>query len=145
MKGPPSAPNRPRLSISMTDLDVIEKVARLLGVRYVHNRLDLRNPKWKRAYTVSINGKRTAELMKLLSPHMGMRRRDQIQKALDSHDPDISRQKMTPETVLALREELSSYSGRLPAGKLVELSAKYGISRNGVRRIRIGKDWKHLV
>ncbi len=54
LNAPPSAPNKPRISIQMTDLEVIQKVARLLQVNYIA--ADRRKPDiWKTGYRVIAN------------------------------------------------------------------------------------------
>lgn len=69
----------------MTDLDVVQRVAGLFGIKYVNVRNDLRNPKWKRAYGIKLNGPRAVALMRQLRSHMGERRRVQIDKAIEGY------------------------------------------------------------
>lgn len=74
MQGPPSDPTRPRISIQMTDEDIIRRVARLFDRKY--HKCKNRSPKnWQDSYAVQIRGKRAATLMRKLRPYMSERRR----------------------------------------------------------------------
>lgn len=84
MKGPPSDPKRPRISVQMTDLDIIQRVSGLFGMKYVYAKQDNRNPRWKPYYLVTLRGPKAVELMKTLHPLMGSRRQQQITDALAS-------------------------------------------------------------
>ena len=146
LKGPPSAPNQPRISISMTDADVIQRVADLFGITYCHSRLDLRNPNWKCAFVAKIAGLPAVTIMKKLQPFMGARRQAQIQKAIDSYDPNYradryNAPKLSAETAQRLKDELAPFTGRLPHGKLKELAETYNLSKRNVHKIRFGETW----
>jgi hypothetical protein len=151
LKGPPSAPNTPRIAVSMTDEDVIQKVASLFGVKYVQIVRDPRNNNWKTAYSVKLAGKSAMTLMRQLQPHMSKRRQEQIQRALDSYNPLYKRDrrnasKLTAAQVIELRSALAQYEGRsLPRGRLTALAAQYGITRRTVHRIRVGAIWKEVA
>lgn len=69
----------------MTDLDVIERVSKMFGLKYVQARNDARNPKWKRAYIINVRGRKAAEWMRILRPFMGIRRQGQIDQALTTY------------------------------------------------------------
>jgi hypothetical protein len=57
----------------------------VFGVGYIQARKNsLRAANWKESYRVTIKGSRTAALMCLLYPLMGMRRREQIERAVAS-------------------------------------------------------------
>ena len=96
MKGSPSTPNQPIIMVSSTDEDVIRKVAGIFGRSY-HKASEQRSVGhgWKQAYAVRLRGSKAVELMTLLLPLMGYRRRSQIQKALDSYIPNITRNSLT--------------------------------------------------
>ena len=79
----PSAPKLVRINITMTDKDVIEQVAKLVGVKYIHKRTPT-NENWKPSYRITILGTRAVNLMVLLRALMGERRKQQIDKALAS-------------------------------------------------------------
>lgn len=85
MKGSPSSPNMVKISLQMTDEDVIKRVSCLFGRKY--HKIYAKNTKHKDSYSVCITGTKALELMKLMQSHMSLRRKEQIQKALDSYDP----------------------------------------------------------
>ncbi len=88
LAGAPCEPNAARVMVTMTDRDVIERVARLFGVRYIHTRESgLFSSKWKPNHRVTLKGKGAVELMILLYPFMGIRRLEQIRRALASYNP----------------------------------------------------------
>lgn len=80
LKGPPSEPGTPRITVSMTDRDVVARVASLFGVS-ASNPFKHKNPKWKPFYLATLKGTRAVELMGLLRPLMGERRQGQIDRA----------------------------------------------------------------
>lgn len=73
----------PTIVVSMTDLDVIERVARLFGVSVYPQKLDKRYPNGKRAYRTQTTGHKAARLMELLLPWMGDRRAAKIKELLN--------------------------------------------------------------
>lgn len=83
MKGPPSSPNSPIVSVISTDEDVIVKVASLLGVRYYS--VKPREPHHKAAFSCRRKGSVAMELMKNMLPFMSIRRQKQINEALESY------------------------------------------------------------
>src|SRR5262249_47377725 len=83
LKAPPSDPNCPRVSLEMTDKDVVERAALLMDGKAV--RINLKNILWKRSYRVIIKGSRAVRLMQLLYPLMCTRRRSQIEAALETY------------------------------------------------------------
>lgn len=83
--GPAHGGNKIRVSIGMTDEDVIARVAALLGRDYAAR--PPREAHHKTNYLTSINGQQAAILMALLRPLMGERRRAAIDRALDAWTP----------------------------------------------------------
>jgi hypothetical protein len=139
LKGPPSAPNQPRIVIDMTDYDVVLKVSKLFRVTYICESKDKRNPLWKADYRTLVRGTNAIALMKKLRPFMGIRRREQIDAAIKSFIPrgpgDNSR-RLTDRQVVAIRRHLSR-------GKSVaSLSRAFHISHNTLCKIRDRKIWK---
>ena len=84
LKGPPSSPNQPVLTLSMTDQDVIARVAGLLGLRYAKNRARLSH--WKPYFSIHQRGLPAVRMMQRLRPLMGQRRREQIDAAVSSYE-----------------------------------------------------------
>lgn len=137
--GPPSNRNQPVVSISMTDEDVIAKVAKLWGMSYCPCSEDrCRENGWKIPYRTALRGSKAVQLMLRLKPHMSFRRQTQIHAAIDSYDPDLRRlnsAKISPETALAIR---------VSKGTNQAVAMKFGVSDATVSRIRSGKQWSSL-
>jgi hypothetical protein len=108
MKGPPSRPQYPVLSITSTDEGVIQRVSDLLGVRYCP--VTKRRRHWRQSFSLRIHGRKAVELMLRMRPHMSLRRRAQIDAAVRSDEarPNHGASKLTNEQIrqvkLLLRE-----------------------------------------
>jgi hypothetical protein len=133
MRGPPSHPNQPGISISMTDRDVIERVRVLFGMSYVQCG-DKRPGKWKPHYAVRVRGNSAVVLMKKLRPLMGQRRQGQIDRAIASWVP--KKTKLTVEQARYIKHELEH---GVPAYSLAQ---RFNVSHITIRRIRDRKLWK---
>lgn len=126
LKGPPSQPHRPRISLQMTDKDVVEKAASLMKVGHKVRPNDRRNPKWKPIYQAVLSGKRAVHLMKSLKPYMGTRRRQQIDEAVACF---VDKSKTVQvDTVYAIREAVKNNTQSTVA-------KKFGLTRETVNRI----------
>ena len=103
MKGPPSRPQFPIISINLTDLDVIQKVSQLLGVGYCP--VVKRKPHWKQSYILRFHGRKAVELMLKMRPFMSKRRQEQIDVAVDSYEkrPIRGSSKLTIEQVREIK------------------------------------------
>jgi hypothetical protein len=142
MKGPPSSPNQPRVTVNMTDLDVIRRVRELTGGVYIQSRAYMKNPKWKRSFIVHVKGRRAVDLMTLLRPLMGARRQIQIDTALASYIPRQSgdnTRKLTQDKVRRIRYVLLR---KKPPDTVARVARRYGVSRTAIRRIRDNELWK---
>lgn len=73
-----------RLSIEMTDLDVLQKAASLIGptCRLSKRTVKLLNPKHKDRYILHLCGPRLPEILQMIYPLMGQRRKAKIDEAL---------------------------------------------------------------
>jgi hypothetical protein len=141
--GPPSSPNRPRIQISMTDQDVVERVAAFFGIQYIQvRRQGKEGQNWKTAYNVFLRGKRAIALMKILYPLMGKRRRKQIEHALASYDP----YKHCKNTAKLSESQVLEIYRRAHAGERHHLiAAEFGVNRTTVTDIKRGKSWWWLT
>ena len=82
---PPSDPRRARVTGVTRDLDVIGRVARILGVTPTHEARDRsRERGWSPLFRILCRGSRAVELMNAIEPIMGTRRRAQIRRALSA-------------------------------------------------------------
>ena len=88
MSPPPSSPNRPIVSLQMTDEDIVLKFAQYFNCKYL-SRVPLsknKEVKYKRIYQVQIRGKKAVELMVEISSLMSERRKNQIKSALNNYN-----------------------------------------------------------
>jgi hypothetical protein len=130
MKGPPSSPNMPILTLPMTDEDVVARVAALFGLRYQTTRRGAERG-WKPAHRVTLKGRRAVEAMIELKPLMGHRRQEQIDVAIASWKP-------IPGKVSI--EQGARIVKAFRAGVGVDaLAAQYGISRWSVYAMHQGR------
>lgn len=84
MRGPPSARRSPIVSLHMTDLDVVRRAAKLIGGQRTIYTVQPKKREWKVSYRIQVKGLAAGQLMRLLRPLMGQRRREQIRAALQS-------------------------------------------------------------
>lgn len=78
----------PSITLGMTDEDVVEKAATLLGSGVVTRRAHLDKP-WKPCYVSRLNGRAAAGWMMTLYPLLGKRRQAKIREILSlwKNDP----------------------------------------------------------
>ena len=138
MKGPPSAPNRPVISMQMTDKDIIEKAANIIGIGYCENKSTERKG-YKKCWSVRTTGSRAMSIMRQVFSIMGERRQEQITKALDSHDPNKAQIRLTEEDVKKLRKlyETGAFTQQ-------QLADKFKIDRTTANKIIKRKKWPHI-
>lgn len=70
-----------RVTLRMTDRDVIERVAVLFGGRAV-TAIPPRKPRWKWTYRTQVEGVGAAEMLVMIRPWMGLRRGERIDQLL---------------------------------------------------------------
>jgi hypothetical protein len=99
MKGPPSRPQYPILTVTSTDEDVIQRASQLFGVTYCPVRK--RQSHWRQSYSTRIHGRKAVELMLNMRPHMSKRRQGQIDIAVASYEarPNHGASKLTNDQV----------------------------------------------
>ena len=89
LKGPPSSPNDPKISIQMSDKDIINKVANMWETGYTswqRSGITKSGNPYKKMYCAICRGKKGLEVMRLLHPFLSKRRQQQIQDVFDSYD-----------------------------------------------------------
>ncbi len=138
LRGPPSDPSSPRISVQMTDEDVVQKVRLIVGHGTVGSYQDKKNPRWKRVFFFTVKGFPAVDLMQRLYPLMGMRRQRQIDKALSSSRPSRRRLLLASE-VRKIRALLSrGLSDR-------EVARQTGHAHSCVGRIRRGQSYAEVL
>ena len=106
IKGPPSNPHTPRVSLQMTDEDVMEKAASLLGTTY--SKCKRRKPKHhKESFIVMLRGQNAVDFMRQIYPLMSKRRKQQMQKAIACHVPKKSIKWPSDKKLLRMRKTMS--------------------------------------
>lgn len=140
---PPTSPNTPLISISMTDEDIVTRVAHVWGVKYHYWKS--KNPKHKPTYITHLKGYRASDLMHLLYPLMSKRRQAQINKALENYvyKPDRRGENNSYSKLTDI--QVSEIKQRLVNGQTQKNIAKvYNISERAVSDINCGKTWSHV-
>lgn len=137
LRPPPSAPRQPRVCIHMTDEDVVQKVASMLGLQYLHLK-DLNPGKWKRTYKLDIKGSRALKVMELVYPHMGKRRRERIDEILHMFKEQPIR---TPKLTEAQARDILSLKGLHSAR---EVAGQFQLSIKTIEKIWKGSRWPQL-
>jgi hypothetical protein len=135
LKAPPSSPNSPRVSLEMTDKDVVDRAAALMNGNVVR-RDNLKSTRWKPTYRVIVKGLRAAVLMRLLYPQMSARRRLQIDAALS-----IYIERKTGDNTRRLSEGQVRQIRERNTSTISALAREFGVSRSTVRSIREYKSW----
>jgi len=141
MSGPPSRPNCPIIACEMSDKDVIDRVADLFGVTYIYENVPDEET-WSSTYKVNVKGTSAMKLMKELKPLMSERRQNQIQRALDSHTPNLSGEKRSTygrEQVVEAWEALQSGERPIDVAKRLAMKSQF------VRDLNTGRTWSHVT
>lgn len=130
MKGPPSQPHYPIIQLSLTDLDVIQRVSLFFGVKY--QTINKRQSHWKQCYTIRTYGKKAVELMTKMRPFMSKRRQAQIDKAVACYEtrPNRGASRLTEGQVREIKRLLLE---KITSRKIAE---SVGCSKFSVLRIK---------
>jgi hypothetical protein len=142
MPGPPSDPNRPRISVQMTDKDVIEEVAELFDLEYIQE--SNRGPEnWKTSYRVQLRGSKAVKIMDQLKPLMGERRQDQIEEALACYNPLFWTEKRSDYPKEKVEEVWSFIQNN--EVDLKKVSEKFNVKYQFIKDLKRGKTWTEVT
>jgi hypothetical protein len=133
--GSPSAPGLPVMQVAMVDVDVMSRVARMLGVKIMVVRP--RKAGWRTSYTCRIRGAPAVAWMTALRPHLGLRRRSQVDRAVASYAPRSNRLLDDDSATSALEMLASGNSVRAVADR-------FGVSVWCIYDLRLGRTHRHL-
>jgi hypothetical protein len=123
-------PHQSAVALAMTDEDVVSRAALLLEARYLT--LPRRQEHHKVVHVTRLRGRRAIETMEALRPHMGRRRRQQIDTALQAAGPHTKRVPYAAE----IAEMVSLRQGGAGRRWLAE---RYGVGPKSVdRQLRDG-------
>lgn len=132
LKPTPSHPNQLRISLQMTDEDVVSRVSALWGIKY--HAVTPANPNHKTIYVINLRGKRANEWMITLFPLMGQRRRKQITEALKTYDPDRSTRFHTNQRVLTEEAVIGAKLNIEKGATLRAEARRLGVHHESLRR-----------
>ena len=140
MPGEPSKPRAPRISLAMTDSDVVHRAAALLGVRsvYAYTRRQGR----KTSFQFAVRGSRATEVMRLLYPLMGARRKAQIERALAACSPLRQRHQ---HLRLGEQQVLEIYRRAWNGEQMALIAQDMSVSYDTVQNIKRGRSWSWLT
>jgi hypothetical protein len=144
IKGTPSAPNKSRIHVNMTDKDVIEHVAQMMGVnaKGPFYRDQPRKPR----YFATLPGLRAMEVMKRLRPLMGQRRQGQIDVVIASYAPKPHPFGDTHPQAKLNAEKVRDIKRRLAEGeKLRALAREFDMDSGLIWQIKAGRLWQHVT
>ncbi len=141
MRGAPSRPTHPIIAITMTDEDVITRVANIFNHSYT--RCNPKKADWNASYKFTLKGLPAVQLMQQLHPLMGKRRQQQIDRALEGYafksNTAITAPKLTEDQVREIKK-------RLKTGETAKSIAQdFPITHYTVWGISEGKTWKHVT
>lgn len=138
MSGPPSSPNNTIISLHMTDEDVVARVAWMFGRTYLKVRRKQKSYH-KDSFATRMSGSKARELMARLRPLMGKRRKSQIDRALESFDPGLSRRIFESRRLLPILD-LEDVRNRHASGESYrKIGRLYGLNHETIRqRVIVG-------
>jgi hypothetical protein len=131
LKGSPSSPNSPAISVCSTDEDVIKHVAYIFGVKYFKCSSKTRKQYYKPVWTVHKKGRKAVCIMELIFPYMSIRRQQQIKNAINSYK--CKQKKLFPEEKAKIKELAMTNMNQK------EIATMFGISREWVNKIKNGR------
>lgn len=99
-----TGPNKtsPRISLNMTDKDIVERVAALTGVKSIHIReRRSKNPNHKDQWCLCIGGNRAIGVMQTIYTFMGTRRKAKIRDVIAVWKANPYKRRMGKQVILA--------------------------------------------
>jgi len=133
-----------RVEVSMTDKDVIERAANIMGT-YCRDRGYMTRSR-KPVYRALIGGEVAVQLMRSLLPLMGLRRRQQIISTLNGSSARRGQPKGEKNNRAKLkRGDVIEIRRQREAGQSTGVLAKrFGVTMSAISSITLGKTWKHI-
>lgn len=134
-RGAPSSPRLPVISVTMTDEDVVARVAALWGVRHLTVRP--RRDHWAVSYATQLRGADAVAWMRALRPFLGARRKAQADRAMASY--------VTPAHRVLDDAGAATALAWLSDGRSVrEVAERLGTSIWTIYDLRLGRTYRHL-
>lgn len=139
----PSEPKLPRISIEMTDEDVVQKAAGIFGVKY--HRIAARKLSHQDSFKVNLKGRFAYQMMKQLYPLLSKRRQTQIDNALKNYEyTPRSKGARNPSAKLD-ESSVRKIRARLKLGdNPASIAAEYCVSQSTIVDIKLKRTWKDV-
>lgn len=126
MKGPPSMPHQPCVSLQMTDEDIVSKASSLVNANYF--KYVSKNLSHKDSYKFYVRGLPAVKLMELLKPFMGSRRQAQIEVAINCY-------KLKSNDKIPKKDYESIIARRKNGESARQISEDYGVTKWAIYRL----------
>ena len=123
-----------KLGLAMADRDVVERAGKLMGLK-VHTKKGRTPSHFKPIWYTQATGAWIIQWFYILYPLMGVRRKEQIARAIVSYlnrrpKKPMPLRKLTPESLIEIRSRVGSQDRITP-----EAALSYGISADHLRRL----------
>lgn len=136
--------HRVHIGLSMTDEDVVQRVAKLINVVHISRRV--RNSKHKPIFTIYLYGKKALSLMALLLPLMGKRRSKKISEIIEYFRLRNERIKLENKAKRKFSEENVKEIRKLVATVPMTVLAKmYHVTPPAIRDLVLRKTYKEVA
>ena len=133
----PSSPNCPVISLQMTDKDIVERVSIILNCSVFF--IKSKNLKHKDSYCLKVRGSKAVYFMRKFYPFMGIRRKQQITKALASFDENDFNEKYKKLQKFG-EKETEEARIKITNGMSIRKAAKeLGVDHETLRQRLLGK------
>lgn len=133
--------SRPVISVSMTDEDVVARVAKIWTTSY--SKEIARRYGWLPTYRVSISGKKAIAWMKIMLPYLGIRRSSRVEEICEYFENRREERLLTnpnAETFAFQRFDRDILLREYETSFYRKLGRKYGVSYETLRRIMLDLD-----
>lgn len=129
------------LALAMTDKDVVERAAAMMGAKSISAHVGKGH--YKTMYQAVISGKKAIGVMQRVLPYMGERRTCAIRDAID-HEADKPRPEGQTPSNSAKLSIAAVLDIRTSAERGGQIAKRYGVSPSTVSMIRKRKIWAHI-
>lgn len=123
LKPSPSKPNNPVIVVSMTDEDVVARIAKLFDTTYYKS--VAKRMHWKPTFITRLTGVRAVSMMQRLYPLMGQRRQQRIAEIVSEFIPRHNR--LSGRQINVIRRSTKSTR---------QLAAEFGVSHVLIHKIK---------
>lgn len=136
--------NSPIIALQMTDEDIVEKAAKLMGNYKVvsYSRKYAKEKGWKQTYQFQMRGEKALNLMKDMFQYLGKRRQRQILNVIKQYDP-YKRQRQWKNSRIIQNSDLLKIITQIDNGKSLracarDLNVHHESLRRAIKRFKKG-------